>query len=233
MKRILAVTACALGLPGITLAASRTYDTGAFEAVSVASGVDADITIGSTQSVVAETKSGSFDDLRVAVEGKVLRIDRAPRSWFSNWFSWNHQKYKVRLVTPTLHSLTAAAGADVRVTGNLEGDFTVTASAGSDVEISQLRGGNVKVSSSSGSDIELAGSCISLAVDASSGSDLDAKELRCETVTLQTSSGSDISVVATKRIAGNASSGSDVVVRGRPAQVQVEKSSGADVTVRD
>jgi hypothetical protein len=233
MKRLLAVTACALALPGVTLAASRTYDTGAFEAVSVAAGVDADITMGSTRSVVGETKSGSFDDLRISVEDKVLRIDRAPRSWFSNWFSWNHQKYKVRVVTPALHSLTASSGADVTVNGNLEGDFTVTASSGSDVEISQLRGGNVKVSSSSGSDIEIAGSCTSLAVEASSGSDVDAEDLRCETVTVQSSSGSDISVAASKRIAGNASSGSDVVVRGRPALVQVEKSSGADVTVKD
>jgi hypothetical protein len=233
MKRMLAVTACAIAMPGITLAATRTYDTGAFDAVSVASGVDADITMGSSHSVVAETRSGSFDDLRIAVEGKVLRIERAPRSWFANWFTWNHQNYKVRVVTPTLHSLTASSGADVKVSGNMEGDFTVAASSGSDVEISQLRGGNVKATSSSGSDLELAGSCISLDIEASSGSDVDADDLRCENVTVHTSSGSDVSVAASKRISGQASSGSDVVVRGRPALVQVEKSSGADVTLRD
>jgi hypothetical protein len=89
----------------------------------------------------------------------------------------------------------------------------------------------VKATSSSGSDLDIAGSCLSLEAAASSGSDLDADDLKCESVTVQASSGSDVSVAATKRVAGRASSGSDVVVRGRPAQVQVEKSSGADLSV--
>jgi len=231
MKRIVAITACAVALPGITLAATRTYDIGAFEAVSVAAGVDADITLGPTRSVVAETRSGSFEDLRISVEGGMLRIDRAPHSWFSNWFSSTRISYKVHIVTPALHSLTASSGADVTVKGSLEGDFTVTASSGSDVHVSQVRGGNVKATSSSGSDLDIAGSCLSLEAAASSGSDLDADDLKCESVTVQASSGSDVSVAATKRVAGRASSGSDVVVRGRPAQVQVEKSSGADLSV--
>lgn len=233
MKRILAIVACSIALPVATFAATRTYDTGAFDAISVAAGVDADISMGSTRSVVAETRSGSFDDLRIAVEGRELRIDRAPRSWFSNWFSWTRQNYKVRVVTPTLHALSASSGADVKVSGSFEGDFTLIASSGSDVEISQLRAGKVTAKGSSGSDVELSGSCVSLDVETSSGSGLDAKDLRCEDVTLHSSSGSDVSVFASKRVGGHASSGSDVRIRGRPAQVQLEKSSGADVTLKD
>jgi hypothetical protein len=235
MKWSLAIAACALALPGATLAATRRYETGAFERVSVAAGVDADITIGPTRSVMAETGADNFDDLRVSVEGNLLRIDRTPGSWFSGWFSdWfsgGRPQYKVHVVTPTLHSLAASAGADVAVKGGLEGDFSVTASSGSKVDVAPVKAGNVKARSSSGSQIDIAGSCVSLEAEASSGSDMDAEDLRCENVTVRASSGSDISVVATKSVTGYASSGSDVSIRGRPPVMQVGKSSGADVRI--
>lgn len=233
MKRIIAVTACALALPGTALAATRTYETGAFESVSVAAGIDADITLGPTRSVVAETSADNFDDLRISVEGNVLRIDRPPGKWFSGWFSGGRPGYRVHVVTPTLRSLAVSSGAEVEVKGSLEGDFSVTASSGSEVDVSLVKGGNVKASGSSGSDIHIAGSCISLEAEASSGSDLDADDLKCEDVTLRASSGSDLSVAATKRVTGKASSGSDIRIRGRPPVVQVETSSGASVKVRD
>lgn len=233
MKQIFVIAACALALPAATLAASRTYDTGAFERVSAAAGIEVEITSGPARSVVAENKSGDFDDLRISVEGNTLQIGRPAGSWFSNWFSGGRPDYKVHVVTPALHSLTAASGAEVSVAGSFEGDFTVTASSGSEVEVSGIRGGSVKASTSSGSEIDISGSCVSLQAEASSGSDLDADDLKCETVTVQTSSGSDVSVSASKRVSGNASSGSDVLVRGNPPVVQVEKSSGADVKLRN
>lgn len=232
MKRIIAVIACALALPGPALAATRTYETGAFESVSVAAGIDADITLGPTRSVVAETGTDNFDDLRISVEGNVLRIDRPPGRWFSGWFS-GRPSYQVHVVTPTLRSLAVSSGAEVEVKGSLEGDFSVTASSGSEADVSLVTGGNVKASSSSGSDIHIAGSCISLEAEASSGSDLDAEDLKCEDVTVRASSGSDLSVAATKSVKGKASSGSDIRIRGQPPVVQVETSSGASIKVRE
>jgi hypothetical protein len=230
MKQIVAVTTLAILLPGSALAATRTYETPAFQAVSVAAGISVDISIGPSRSVMAETGDKDFSDLRIAVEGNVLRIDRPRRNWFE---FGRRASYRVRVVTPELHSLTASSGTEVTARGNLEGDFSVTASSGSEVDVSRIKGGAVTAHASSGSEISIAGSCVSLAAHASSGSDLDAEELQCETVTVQASSGSDVSVGASRSVVGNASSGSDVHVRGRPALVQVEKSSGADVVVRN
>jgi len=232
MKRIFAITVCAFALPDPTLAATRTYDAGTFAGVSVASGVEAEITTGPTRSVVAETKSDNFDDLQISVKDDVLRIERPASNWLSSWFG-SRPDFKVRVVTPALHSLTASSGTKVTVEGNLEGDFSVTASSGSEVDVSRVKGGNVKAHISSGSDIGIAGSCISLEVEASSGSDLDADDLRCETVSIQASSGSDVSVAASRSIRGKASSGSDVRVKGKPPSVQVETSSGASVVVKE
>jgi hypothetical protein len=228
MNHLPGIVACTLALPGVALAATRTYEVSAFEAISVAAGIDADITIGPSRRVVAETKARDFDDLRISVEDNVLKIGRPARSWFF----FGRANYKVHVVTPALRSLAASSGADVNVTGPVAGDFSVSASSGSDVDISGIKGGNVKAHASSGSDVDIAGSCVTLKVDASSGSDLDAGNLRCETITVQISSGSDVSVSASKRVTGKASSGSEVRVSGAPPDVQVDKSSGADVIVR-
>jgi hypothetical protein len=230
MKRIFALTVCALALPGATLAANQTYNTEAFEGVSVAEGVAADISVGPARSVRAETKSENFDDLRISVKDNVLWIDRPAR----NWFSFGHRpSYQVHVVTPALHSLVASSGAEVTVNGSLEGNFSATASSGSDVDVSGVKGGNVNIHASSGSELSIAGSCISLVADASSGSDLDADDLKCENVSLQASSGSDVSVAAAKNVTGQASSGSDVRVKGKPSSVEVNTSSGAHVVVRE
>src|SRR5262245_27124922 len=103
MKRILVITACAIALPATTLAGTRTYETGTFEGVSAAAGVDVDITVGPTRSIVAETRSDDFGDLQISVEDNVLKIRRSYRHWFGFW--WNRPNYRVRVVTPALHSL--------------------------------------------------------------------------------------------------------------------------------
>jgi len=232
MKRMFILIACVSALPGAVFAATRTYDTGAFDRVAVASGVEADISVGPTRSVRAETTADNLDDLKISVKDNVLRIERSASSWFSGWFE-SRPHYKVHVVTPVLRSLDASSGTEVTVKGSLEGDFSVTASSGSEVDVAQVKGGNVKAHSSSGSDLSIAGSCISLEAEASSGSDLDADDLRCENASIQASSGSDVSVSATKSIRGKASSGSDVKVKGKPATVQVDTSSGAHVVVKE
>ena len=232
MKQIAAITVCALALPGAALAASKTYETGAFEQVSVAGGIEVVITIGPTRSVVASTRAENFDDLRIAVNGNELKIDRPARNWFTSWFS-RRPEYEVQIVTPLLRSVDASSGSEVEVRGNLQGDFAVTASSGSDVDVAEVRDGNVKARASSGSDLDIAGTCVSLEADASSGSDLDAGKLKCENVKVRVSSGSDMTVAATRAVTGEASSGSDLRVRGNEAvAVQVKTSSGADVAVK-
>lgn len=227
MNRRLQLAASLLLLPVVALAASRTYDVGAFDAVYVAAGVEVEITLGTSRSVVAETRSDDFDDLRIAVEGNVLKIDRPTRGWFA----FSRPGYQVRVATPALRSVTSASGAEAVVKGPIVGDFVVEASSGSEARVTGLQGGSVKVRASSGSDVEVAGTCAALTAESSSGSDLDARELRCESASVQASSGSDVTVYASRSVSGKASSGSDVRVRGAPPSVKVDTSSGADVDV--
>ena len=227
MNRATLFAACLL--PLAASAATRSYETPGFEAISVTSGVDVEITLAAGRSVVAESRLGDLDGLRIVVEGNVLKIDRPGAIW--PLFGW--RSYTVRVVTPVLRSVLASAGSDVEAKGATEGDFTISASSGSDVHLTGIRGGDVRVNASSGSDIDLAGTCSSLDIEASSGADVKASALRCETVLVRASSGSDLSVSASRSVAGKMSSGSDLTIRGAPASVRVDKSSGADVNVMD
>lgn len=226
MTKLNHIAACLCLLPLPALAATRTYEVASFDAVSAAAGVNVDITQGPTRSVVGETRTAGFDDLRISVQGSVLKIDRPARGWFQ----FTRPEYTVHVVTPVLRSVTGSSGADVTVKGAGDGDFSVDATSGSDIEVSGLKAGAVKAHASSGSDLELSGSCTSLDVEASSGSDVDAGNLRCETATLRTSSGSDVSLHASRSVSGSASSGSDVHIGGAPPAVKVETSSGADLS---
>jgi hypothetical protein len=230
MKRFLVFTACALALPGAALAATRAYTTEAFNAVSVAAGISVDITTGPTRSVVAENAEDDFGELRIEVKDNVLQIYRGSNSWFS---FGRGPKYQVRVVTPLLRSLVASSGAEASAKGVLDGDITVKSSSGSDVDVVGVKGGKVIAQASSGSEIEISGSCVSLEAHASSGSDLDAEELRCERVSLHASSGSELSIAASSSVTGEASSGANIRVRGKPSTVQVDTSSGAQVKVKE
>ena len=230
MTRLLTLAICALTAPGLALAAaSRTYDTAAFDAVSVAAGVQAEITIGPRRSVLARTPADDFDDLRVTVKGNVLHLDRPLRSWF---FFRRHPDYQVQIVMPALRSVAASSGARVTLSNGGSSNLSVTVSSGGMVNASVDKGAAVQAHASSGSRLQIAGSCTSLEAGASTGADLDAQDLDCQDVIVRASSGSNVTVTASRRITVKGSSGSSTRVSGKPASVQIDKSSGARITIR-
>ena len=226
--RMLTLVASALLLPITAGAATRGYDVATFDKVSVAAGVEVDITQGATRSVIANTSAANFDDLRIVVKDGELRIDRPPSNWFR---FWRQTSYTVRVVMPVLRGVEASSGSSVEVKGAFAGDFTASTSSGSRLEIAQLKGGKVRAHSSSGSTLEVAGSCQSLDADISSGSTINADRLTCESVTVEASSGSGAKVAATKGLTASASSGASVRVSGTPTVVKVSNSSGGRVHV--
>lgn len=231
MRSIIIAAACLLALPAATLAATRTYDTRDFDSVAVAAGINVDVTLGRDHRVIAETGADDFDDLRISVEENMLRIERPRRSWFS---FGRRAEYRVRVEVPVLRNLSASSGSRVSVRGETPGNsFTVSSSSGSSLDIRISRSDAVVANSSSGSRLQISGTCRSIRVQASSGANLDAEDLRCQDADVQASSGSAISLAATRRVAGAASSGASVKVRGGPDVVEVKRSSGANLTIRD
>ena len=213
------------------LAAEKTIDLPDFTAVDISSGIDADITVGGAQSIVAESPDpGILDSLQIRVVGSELQA----------WFDWNildlfslgvDRPVKLKITVPELVQAEASAGADVVVTGMTGEALELEASSGSGINASGLAGGAVSVSASSGANIDAAGTCTQGDFEASSGADIDAAALLCADVSVEVSSGANAEVFASTSVKAEASSGADVTVHGSPAQTDSESSSGGDVTI--
>ena len=88
------------------------------------------------------------------------------------------------------------------------------------------------IEASGGSDLTGSGVVDSYQLKASGGSDVDLRNLQASSVEIDASGGTDVKVFASESITGEASGGSDVEIFGSPANVNVDESGGADVTVR-
>lgn len=212
-------------------AAEKTIELPAFTAVDISSGIDAEITVGGTQSIVAESPDpGIIDRMQIRIVGSELQA----------WFDWNFldlfslgidRSIKLTISVPELVQAEASAGADIVVSGMTGDALDLEASSGSDLKASGIAGGTVSVSASSGANLDATGTCTTGSFEASSGADIDAEELLCTDAGVEVSSGANAEIFATGSVNAEASSGADVTVHGAPKQVDSETSSGGDVTV--
>lgn len=209
--RIMAAAGAGLVLAaGAALAETRNYDLSGFDAISISSGQDVEITVGGNYSVRAEGTEKGLDRLDIFVKGDELVIRRKPRVGIV----WGRsESVRVYVRTPTLRRLDASSGADATATGVDSESFVIDASSGADVEVS--------------------GRCGALVADVSSGASIRADSLHCRRVTADASSGGSMRVFASEAVAADASSGGDIDVYGGPDNIVIDESSGGDVSIRN
>lgn len=222
-----------LTVPSAGLAAEKTYALPAFTAISVASGIDAQVTVGGAQKIVATSNDQrEIDDLKIEVRGGELHI----------WRDWDlldlfdgmadHQT-RVTISVPTLTSAEASSGADVDVSG-MDGDaITLESSSGADLDATDVRAVTITANASSGADLSANGTCTTLTVESSSGATADLDDLACTDAIAEASSGADIDLRVTGALKAEASSGGGISVSGKPASTEIEQSSGGHVDLGD
>lgn len=127
-------------------------------------------------------------------------------------------------------TLNASSSGEIDAFASGSGTVDVSASSSGEVSLRSTGPAVFDMNASSGAEIEAAGSCASLSVTASSGAEVDASKLRCETATIDASSGADVDAFASVSASGDASSGADITIDGRPPQQQADTTSGGDVT---
>jgi Putative auto-transporter adhesin, head GIN domain len=199
-----------------------------FDAVEVGGGIDLFLRQGA--GFVVEVESDE-DVAEIVTEVRDTTLEIRRKSSF-NFFHWGGDHGSVRVTLPTLVSLTASGGSDVRTEGTFTSDsLEIVASGGSDLTI-DVSAGTVDAVASGGSDMRLSGSARSVSVRSSGGSDLNASRLTAEEADVESSGGSDLSIAVRNRIVGNASGGSDIAYSGQPTVVDVNTSGGADVRRR-
>ncbi len=200
-----------------------------FDAIEVGGGIDLFVRQGAVFVVEVEAEEDDAAEIVTEVRNRTLEIRR--KGSF-NFFSWGGDPGAVHVTLPTLVSLTASGGSDVRSEGTFTSDsLDIVASGGSDVAI-DVSAGTLEAVASGGSDIRLSGTARSATVHSSGGSDLNASQFTANEVDVHSSGGSDLSIAVRDKIVANASGGSDVAYSGQPTVVNVNASGGADVRHR-
>lgn len=194
-----------------------------FDAIAVGGGIDLILRKG--DAFVVEVAASEDEAAKIVTEvvGKTLQIKRK-----SSFFDWGDGG-TVYVTMPTLVSLDASGGSDVKTEGTFASDsLRIVASGGSDLTI-DVAAGALDVEASGGSDLRLSGSARSARVQSSGGSDLNASALTADEADVDSSGGSDLTIGVRQKIVGDASGGSDVTYSGTPSSVNVNTSGGAEI----
>lgn len=198
-----------------------------FNRLKVSTGIDVKLSQGNSHRVIIKANEDIIDDVESEVVGGTLKlyVDR-------NWF-WGGATVKAEITFVELNSIDVSAGSDVESDGLLTfEDLEIEASSGSDLRLN-LEAYDVKLRTSSGSDANLRGAARNFEARASSGSDISAYDFEVENAILECSSGSDVKANVSRTMKVKASSGSDIHYRGDPELLEVNTSSGADLTKVD
>lgn len=225
---VLAVGAAAAGSPAF--GASTTYELEAFSAVEISAGIHATIEVGPPQSVRAESPSQrDLDDLVVEVRNGRLRV-------YTDWnlldlFDFGTRRIEMSITVPTLDDAEATSGAGIDATGISGETVALKATSGARIDATGVAGKEFKLEATSGATVEVEGACGSADIKVTSGATLRADRLECTDVAVDSSSGATAIVFASASVKADASSGARIDVRGKPASVDVDESSGGDVDI--
>jgi len=194
------------------------YDLAPFSAVDVSAGIEIQIMAGLPQMVRVEVSDETvLDRLRIEVLGGTLYVAR--RHGFIDFLTFAGGRVLVSVTAPEIDSVAASAGSDARLVGNNGRELELESSSGSSLRAESIDADRMRAAVSSGSKLIVAGKCGFAEFDSSSGSSLDAGKLDCTEVAVNSSSGSKISATAKDAARIEASSGSSIKLRGRPAKV--------------
>ncbi|NNT72269.1 DUF2807 domain-containing protein [Flavobacterium sp. IMCC34852] len=199
-------------------------NTGNFDKVSVANGLDCEVILSDQLEVAVEADDNVIKGIKTEVKNGTLFIS----SEYSNYINVASKKITVRL--PKVVSLESTSGSSL-ISGNtlISDDLTLKSSSGSSIE-AKVEADKVTLETSSGSEQTITGIALKVNTASSSGSHIDADELLANEVFAQSSSGSSTNVSASVLLDAKASSGSSITYRNSPKEIRKEESSGGSVS---
>ncbi|MFW6370371.1 MAG: head GIN domain-containing protein [Bacteroidota bacterium] len=198
---------------------------GAFNEISVSSGIDLFLKQGEEYEIIVEADKG--DIAEVITEFKGNRLDVYMDGGVFNWF--RNTQAKVYVTVPEVSRLSSSGGSDLKSMGEINGKhIEINCSGGADVEIS-VSSNTVLLHCSGGADIKIDGKTDVLKAESSGGADIFAKGLHANRVVASSSGGADIEVYAIEEIEASASGGADVAHYGPAKATKISESGGGDV----
>ena len=203
---------------------------GAFNGISVSSGVDLFLSSGDEAVAISASKPEYRERVKTEVKDGILKI------WYEDkGFSISingDRKLKAYVSYKTLKTLLASSGSDVMVDGTIKSDdLTLKLSGGADFK-GVIDASTFTVKQSGGSDVSISGRATNLVIDASGGSDFNGYNLVTEICDIEASGGSDIEITTNKELTAKASGASDIHYKGTPAVKEVKASSASSIKAK-
>ena len=201
-------------------------DVGAFRAVEVSDGLNADIAVG-PQNVRLHLDDNIVDHVRVEVRGDVLVLEaKEPNMGFDP-----SADAVIRVSSPTITSVAVRDGASARAEAR-GGEVVASCRDGAKLVLHGQDSRTIRASASDGSRIEITGAATTLDIDASDGSKI-ASEATTESVVIRSRDGSTVRAHASKSVQVHASDGSHVHIHGNPRSRDVTTTDGSSVEFSD
>lgn len=195
-----------------------------FDGILAAEGIQVYVAQGNTESVVVEASENFMDYIVTEKSDGKLKIH------IEDGYNLRKGTKNVYVTIKDVTVLKASSGAAIEGQGKISGNsLKVRASSGADIR-AEIEYELTKSDASSGAHIKLKGTAKDFSAEASSGADITATEVDGETFNGDVSSGANITVGTFNAIDAEASSGGSIKYKGKPAQVNVQKSSGGSVS---
>lgn len=202
---------------------------GAFNGITVSSGIKLTFTQGNNQKVLVETDADKMQYVKTEVENGILKVYvKNP-----NNKNLNFKKIHVDVTAPKMFKIEANSGSNFTTLNTVnEESFEVEANSGANISADlnarnhinansssgsnmklDIKAKNFSLTSSSGSNSMITGSADKTNFQLSSAANVNAQDLASKTSTITTSSGANLKVNVSDKIDVTAKSGSSVKYR--------------------
>ena len=200
-------------------AASRTYDVGSFESVSLGGPYDVVVTVGPAASVRAEGDAEEIERMEVSVEDGGLEIKRRRSSGMNIGFGPNRQ-VRVHVTVPSLKAAAIGGSGDMKIDKVEGSSFAASIGGSGDMAIGAMRVGQADFSVAGSGGITASGAADRTSVSIAGSGDVALQGLR--------SRAASVSVVGSGDVRVNAAEAADVSIMGSG---DVEVAGGARCSV--
>jgi hypothetical protein len=202
----------------------RSFQVGAFQAVSLEGAHDVVVTVGGEPSVRAEGDADALERLEVHVEGDTLHIGSRRGSWSIG----RRGRVIVYVTAPALRAASLAGAGDLRIDRVQAETFRLRLAGAGDVEIGQLQARRAEFAIAGNGDIRAAGAADRVEIDIAGAGDVTLDGLQARQASVSVAGSGDISLRASESVDGSIMGSGNLMVRGS-ARCSVTKLGSGDI----
>ena len=207
--------------------ASRDFQVGAFDRISLAGSSDVIVTVGGAPSVRAEGDSRLIERLEVTVENGVLRIGHKKGNWSFGWRK-DHGPVTVHVTAPSLRGAAVAGSGDMKIDKVEGGDFAGEVAGSGEIQLASLRARNASFAIAGSGGVTASGAAETADFEIAGSGDVHASGLQVKRAKISIAGTGNVEAKAMETADINIMGSGDAIISGT-AKCSVNKMGPGDV----